>query len=68
MKEILDLFLHLQDHLNSFTSQYGALVYGLLFLIDCGMSREIDDSQGAILHITSQQFEAIYPDGTAKPL
>jgi membrane-associated protein len=33
MKEILDLFLHLQDHLTSFTSQYGALVYGLLFLI-----------------------------------
>ena len=33
MKEILDLFLHLQDHLTSFTSQYGPLVYGLLFLI-----------------------------------
>jgi len=33
MKEILDLFLHLQDHLTSFTSQYGSLVYGLLFLI-----------------------------------
>lgn len=33
MKEILDLFLHLQDHLTGFTSQYGALVYGLLFLI-----------------------------------
>src|SRR6478735_8721942 len=33
MKDLLDLFLHLQDHLNSFTSQYGALVYGLLFLI-----------------------------------
>jgi len=42
---------------------------GLLFLIDCGMSREIDDSPGAILRITgSQQFEAIYPDGTAKRL
>ncbi len=33
MKEILDLFLHLQDHLNDFTSHYGGLVYGLLFLI-----------------------------------
>jgi len=33
MKEILDLFLHLQDHLTGFTSQYGSLVYGLLFLI-----------------------------------
>jgi membrane-associated protein len=33
MKEILDLFLHLQDHLNTFTSQHGGLVYGLLFLI-----------------------------------
>jgi hypothetical protein len=42
---------------------------GLLFLIDCGMSREIDDSHGAILRITrSEQFEAIYPDGSAKPL
>lgn len=25
--------LHLQDHLNEFTRQYGILVYGLLFLI-----------------------------------
>jgi membrane-associated protein len=33
MKEILDLFLHLQDHLNAFTSQHGALIYGLLFLV-----------------------------------
>jgi len=34
----------------------------LLFLIDCGMSEGIDDSHGAILHITGKQFEAIYPD------
>ncbi len=33
MKEMLDLFLHLQDHLTEFTSQYGAWVYALLFLI-----------------------------------
>lgn len=33
MKEILDLFLHLQDHLHDFTRDHGALVYGLLFLI-----------------------------------
>jgi len=33
MKEILDLFLHLQDHLNAFTSQHGALIYGLLFVV-----------------------------------
>ncbi len=33
MKEILDLFLHLPEHLDNFTHQYGALVYGLLFLI-----------------------------------
>jgi membrane-associated protein len=33
LKDFLDLMLHLQDHLNSFTSQYGPLVYGLLFLI-----------------------------------
>lgn len=33
MKEILDLFLHLQDHLTDFTRDYGALVYALLFAI-----------------------------------
>jgi membrane-associated protein len=33
MKEILDIFLHLQDHLTEFTSQYGYLVYALLFAI-----------------------------------
>lgn len=33
MKEILDLFLHVQDHLQEFTREYGAWVYGLLFLI-----------------------------------
>lgn len=33
MKEIIDLFLHLQDHLQAFTSQHGHLVYALLFLI-----------------------------------
>ena len=32
-KDLLDLMLHLQDHLNAFTSQFGPLVYGLLFLI-----------------------------------
>lgn len=33
MKEILDILLHLQDHLHDFTRQYGLLVYALLFLI-----------------------------------
>jgi len=33
MKEILDLFLHLPDHLRDFISAHGMLVYGLLFLI-----------------------------------
>ncbi|MFT4175987.1 MAG: DedA family protein [Luteolibacter sp.] len=33
MKEILDILLHLQDHLHEFTRSYGAWVYGLLFLI-----------------------------------
>lgn len=33
MKEILDLFLHLQDHLTDFTRDYGYLVYALLFAI-----------------------------------
>lgn len=33
LKEFIDIMLHLQDHLNEFTRQYGVLVYGLLFLI-----------------------------------
>lgn len=33
MKELLDLFLHVQDHLQEFTRDHGAWVYGLLFLI-----------------------------------
>jgi len=33
MKEILDLFLHLQDHLMEFTRQHGPMVYGLLFVV-----------------------------------
>lgn len=33
MKEALDFLLHLQDHLNQFTRDYGSLVYVLLFLI-----------------------------------
>jgi membrane-associated protein len=33
MKELFDILLHLQDHLNEFTRNYGLLVYGLLFLI-----------------------------------
>jgi membrane-associated protein len=33
MKEILDIILHLQDHLTEFTRNYGGLVYGLLFLV-----------------------------------
>lgn len=33
MKEILDLFLHLPDHLQAFIAAHGTLIYGLLFLI-----------------------------------
>lgn len=33
MKEMLDILLHLQDHLHDFTRQYGLLIYVLLFLI-----------------------------------
>ena len=33
MTEILDLFLHLPDHLESFINAHGTLIYGLLFLI-----------------------------------
>ncbi|NJR41585.1 MAG: DedA family protein [Akkermansiaceae bacterium] len=33
MTEILDLFLHLPDHLRDFIRDHGTLVYGLLFLI-----------------------------------
>jgi membrane-associated protein len=33
MKEIIDVFLHLQDHLTDFTRSHGPLVYALLFAI-----------------------------------
>jgi membrane-associated protein len=33
MKELIDLFLHLQDHLMEFTRAHGALVYALLFAV-----------------------------------
>jgi hypothetical protein len=42
--------------------------WGLLYLIDCGMSREIDDSHGAILRIRGEKVDAIYPDGSEKPV
>ena len=40
--------------------------FGLLFLIDTGMSERVDDSGGAVLHITyrgGEQAAAICPDG-----
>lgn len=33
MKELLDLFLHVDEHLADFVQHYGRLVYGLLFAI-----------------------------------
>ncbi len=33
MKDILDLFLHLPEHLGDFIRAHGSLIYGLLFLI-----------------------------------
>ena len=33
MQEILDLFLHVDEHLTAFVNQHGKLVYGLLFAI-----------------------------------
>lgn len=37
--------------------------WGLLFLIDVGMSREIGDSQGAVLRIGNASAVALCPDG-----
>ncbi|HUP04287.1 MAG TPA: metallophosphoesterase, partial [Bryobacteraceae bacterium] len=42
--------------------------WGLLFLIDVGMSREIGDSQGAALRITASGASAVCPDGGETPL
>ncbi len=33
MIELIDILLHMQDHLHDFTRQYGLLVYALLFVI-----------------------------------
>jgi hypothetical protein len=38
-------------------------VFGMLFLIDTGMSEGVDHSRGAVLHITSKNAPAICPDG-----
>jgi hypothetical protein len=38
--------------------------WGLLFLIDVGMSREVGDSQGALLKITRRNAIAVCPDGS----
>ena len=33
MYELIDIFLHVDEHLAEFVAQHGALVYGLLFAI-----------------------------------
>ncbi len=38
--------------------------FGMLFLIDTGMSEGVNDSRGAVLRITSKDATAICPDGT----
>lgn len=38
--------------------------FGMLFLIDTGMSEGVDDSLGAALHITSKSAMAVCADGT----
>src|SRR5580692_4672639 len=46
--------------------------FGLLFLIDTGMSEGVDDSGGAVLHVTrgfgDEKAVAICPDGTKSRL
>jgi hypothetical protein len=43
--------------------------YGVLFLIDTGMSEGVDDSDGAVLHITGDgRALAMCPDGRTTPL
>jgi hypothetical protein len=43
--------------------------YGLIFLIDTGMSQGVDDSDGAVLHITTNgEAIAVCPDGTKTTL
>jgi hypothetical protein len=38
--------------------------FGLFFLIDTGMSEGVNDSHGAVLHISNDTAAAICPDGT----
>jgi hypothetical protein len=38
-------------------------IFGMLFLIDTGMSEGVNESHGAVLHITSKDATAICPDG-----
>ncbi|HEY1495684.1 MAG TPA: metallophosphoesterase [Candidatus Solibacter sp.] len=41
---------------------------GLLFLIDVGMSQDIDESRGAVLRIRPSEASAICPDGRVRKL
>jgi len=41
---------------------------GLLFLIDIGMSQDIDESRGAVLRMRPSEASAICPDGRVKKL
>jgi hypothetical protein len=44
---------------------------GLVFLIDTGMSRGVDNGRSALLHVvdgSAQSASAIYADGTVRPL
>jgi hypothetical protein len=41
---------------------------GLLFLIDAGMSQDIDESTGSILRMRPSEASAICPDGRVKKL
>jgi hypothetical protein len=40
----------------------------LLYLIDVGMSRGVDDSHGAVLRIAGDHVDAVYPDGSHSPV
>ncbi len=42
--------------------------FGLLYLIDTGMSVDINDSLGAVLHLKTNSATAICPDGRKTPL
>ncbi len=65
--------VHFSDHAFRKQGELYQKFDGLIFLIDCGMSRGIGNmgsgySTGAVLHVQHDKATALFPDGSSKAL